>query len=324
MISNLPAPPSRQGERPRATLIYNPNAAGTNTLPSDAALKLLERAGIKAHYRPTSSKSDLPAALHDPGDLVVVAGGDGTFRAVALYLKELGLRVPLTLVPLGTANNIARTLDLTGDPRALLTGLACPKLRSFDLGVVRGPWGEAKFLEAFGFGLFAQSLAAYNPDAGKSVVRAVQVIIGVLRNYEPTAWQITLDGEDLSGSYLVVEVMNTASTGTRLCLAPGADPSDGLLDIVLVKEDARVGLASYLASLTFGKVEALPNVTVKRGKRLEFVWDGSPLHVDAQALTGDETPDSDSDKALCSTTVEVTLELGALELWLPTRTGEAA
>lgn len=324
MTSHRLTPVFRKGERPRATLIYNPNAAGTDALPSDAILGLLGRTGIEASYRPTASKSDLLAALHDPGDLVVVAGGDGTFRATVLCLRELGLRVPLALVPLGTANNIARTLDLTGDPRALLTGLGCPKPRPFDLGVVRGgPWGEAKFLEAFGFGLFARSLAAYNPDAGKSVVRAVQVIVDMLRNYEPTAWQIKLDGEDLSGSYLLVEVMNTASTGTRLPLAPGANPSDGLLDVVLVGEDARVGLGSYLTELTFGELDALPNVSVRRGKRLEFRWEGSPLHVDAEVLAGGETP-ADPKKARRPTTLVVTLEVGALELWLPTRPGEAA
>lgn len=286
---------------------------------------LLGEIGVTASCPATTDETQLSAALRDPGELIIAAGGDGTVRAVALELHRLGSRLPLAILPLGTANNIARTLSLTEPPEALLRGLAKPRVRRFDVGCARGPWGEVRFLEALGFGLLAHGLIDYNPDAGKSLVRAVGVALNTLTNYEAKNWKLSLDGEDLSGRFLLLEVMNTASVGLRMALAPDADPSDGLFDLVLVKDDDRVGLAAYLANLVAGKLETLPNVTVRRGRRLELTWDGSPLHYDEEVLSRELAGELLAGEGLAGAapddppgSVEVTLEAGALELWLPT------
>lgn len=277
-------------------------------------LDLLREAGYDAEHRPTEGEVELAAALRDPGDLVVAAGGDGTVRGVALALAQRpGGDVPLAIAPLGTANNIARTLSLTARTEDLLRGLATPQKRPFDLGLIRAPWGEAHFLEAFGFGLFAQGLANYHPDEGKSLFRALRAAIQTLTHYQAREWQLELDGENLSGRYLMVELMNTAAMGLRLRLAPGADPSDGLFEVVLVREDKSVGINSYIVKLAAGHIEKLPNVTVRRGRHLKLHWDGPPVHFD------EEIRGSDPDKFLeaIGGTIEVEIRPGALELWLP-------
>lgn len=290
----------------RATLIHNPNAAGTETLAAETIVRTLAKIGIRTAVPIMDGEGDLTGALRDPGDLVIAAGGDGTVRATALALHRLGLTVPLALLPLGTANNIARTLGLTAPPQALLTGLATPQPRPFDLGVARGPWGAVHFLEAFGAGLLAHGLADYDPTAEKSLVRAAGSAVSTFSSYQAQPWRLRFDGEDLSGRYLLVEVMNTASVGLRMALAPEADPSDGAFDLVLVEEDERVGLSTYVVNLISGRLETLSNVTVKRGRRLELTWDGSPLHYDEELFTeGKPGP------------VEVSVQAGALELWLP-------
>ena len=188
-------------------------------------MELLRESGYDAEHRPTDAEGDLAAALRDPGDLVVAAGGAGTIRGVALALAQTGRGVPLALAPLGPANNIARTLGLKDTTENLLRGLATPRKRPFDLGLIHAPWGESLFLEAFGFGMFAQGLAIYQPDAHKSLVRAARAAIRTLRHYEVSEWQLELDGEDLSNRYLMGELMNTAAMGLRLRLAPVPTPA---------------------------------------------------------------------------------------------------
>lgn len=298
----------------RATLIHNAKAAG-NRLSTEQIIELLREAGYDAEHRPTEGESELAAALRDPGDLVVVAGGDGTVRGVALALAgKPGRRVPLAIAPLGTANNIARTLSLTASTRDLILGLAAPQKRPFDLGLIRAPWGESRFLEAFGFGMFAQGLARYNPDERKSLFRAARAAIRTPTRYEAKAWRLELDDEDLSGRYLMVEAMNTAAMGLRLRLAPGADPGDGLFDVVLVCEDENIGMNSYLVKLTAGHLQNLSNVTVRRARRLRVYWDGSPVHFDEE-IRG---PDGGSVLGgYGGGVIEVEIQAGALELWLP-------
>lgn len=304
---------SRQGRgiaTTHATLIHNSNAAGKFRMSTERIVELLALSGIEAEHRPTQSTDELAQALCDPGDLVVAAGGDGTIRGVALALAQAEIKVPLALAPLGTANNIARTLGLTERTENLLLGLGKPELRPFDLGLIRAPWGDARFLEAFGFGLFAHGMESYDPEQGKSLFRAAKAAITTLRTYEAKPWRLELDGQDLSDRYFMVEVMNTAAMGLRLRLAPGADPSDGLFNVVLVRDDTSVGVTTYARKLTLGHLEHLDNVDIVQGKRLTLHWDGSPLHFDEE-IRGDD------DGSVGGGEITVEMQAGALELWLP-------
>jgi diacylglycerol kinase family enzyme len=58
--------------------------------------------------------------------------------------------------------------------------------------------------------------------------------------------KVTLDGEDLSGEYFLLAVMNIEHIGPSLHIAPDADPSDGLLEVVLLSEQERAKFGDYL------------------------------------------------------------------------------
>ena len=296
-----------------ATLIYNPRAGGARRLPLERALALLDAAGFAPTHLPTGNEDDLDGAIARARGPVVVIGGDGTVRAVAKRL--LGRGVPLAVVPLGTANNIARTLGLPARPRAVIEGLARPRAQPFDVGRVSSPWGERVFLEAVGLGLFAEVLEGYAPERGKSVGRALETLREVLRDYAPKRYRLKLDNQEISGSYLAVEALNTRATGPRLQFAPEADPSDGLLDVVCVLVPERVRVAEYAFKLLRGTLETLPTVQVVRARKLEFKWQGQAMHIDADAHPTPEELRRLAGREGQSVTVE--LLPGALELWLP-------
>ncbi len=134
----------------------------------------LESAGFEAVYRPTESEADLDEALEGVQGLVVTAGGDGTVRAVAARLAEQ--EVYLTPLPMGTANNIASVLGVKGPPLEIIAGLSDPREQVIDLGLVEGMNGAYDFIESFGCGLYADTLAAYHPEEGKSIARGLRSI----------------------------------------------------------------------------------------------------------------------------------------------------
>lgn len=300
-----PLPPT-----PRVTLIHNERAAGRFRMSTARILELLGEAGYAGEHVPTETEADLKAALGDAGDLVVAAGGDGTVRGVALTLAALGSRVPLAPLPLGTANNIARTLGLVGTTEALVRGLARPYRRPFDLGCVHAPWGGAHFLEAFGVGLFAHGMEQYRPQAGKSLLRAARAAFETFLRYEARDYRLELGGVDYSGRYLMVEVMNTAAMGLRLHIAPGADPSDGLFDVMLVREDRTVSPFRYLRGFATSGLDAFPNALRVRTDTVKLLWDGLPLHFDEEVR-------GDDDGSVPGGDLTITLQPGALTLWLP-------
>ena len=306
----------------QATLIYNGNSGSAESVSADDLQAALGDAGFSPVYEKTEEESDLDEVLKDIEGLVVTAGGDGTVRAVATRLVASGQneKVALAILPLGTANNIGNTLGLNGSsPKEIIQSLQDPRKYTLDIGHVTAPWGENYFIEAFGCGLFADLLTDYDPEEGKSVLRALDTVGDVLADYDPHRWQLSLDGEDLSDEYIAVEVLNMKATGPRLKLAPDADPTDGLFDVACVVEPDNTTFFDYLAGLVSDNFDALENVSVLRGKKLELTWDGFPIHVDAELRPErvtelDDVEEQTLDK---SGTLSVEIIPQALELWLP-------
>lgn len=269
-----------------AILVYNPQARNTSKVPPEEMLEALKQAGYDAVYTPTSSEQDLDGVLKEAKDLVVVAGGDGSIRAVATRLLDRDIRIaPL---PLGTANNIARTLSLDGKPSEIIAGLADPVERILDIGCVTTPKGLNYFLEAMGIGMFADILEKYNPEDGKSIGRAIQTLLKTLNDYQPKFFHVNVDGQDFSGSYILFEVMNTPTMGFHYLLAPEAKPDDGFFDLVLIHANQREQYVRFIKSVLTGTLEKLSDVSIQKGRKLEIAWRGFSLHVDGVPMAGKE------------------------------------
>lgn len=297
----------------KATLIYNQNARSTDDHNVEILQDALHGAGYDPVYTPTEKEEDLDAVLAEAGGgLVVVAGGDGTVRAVARRL--LGSDSPMAILPLGTANNIARNFNVDGDPLDLIAALADPFRCPFDVGKVETPWGTDYFLEALGFGFYADTLAAYGNNEEKSLLRAVGAFTRTLPNYQARTFTMRLDGEDAGGDYLLVEVLNTTAFGPRLKVAPRADSGDGLFEIIRIRADARDGFLSYMTSLVAEELHELPSVETSTARRVELFWTNFPVHVDGTLYppaTGEPVPLASNPRIVAEVLPH------ALELWLP-------
>src|SRR5216117_785353 len=121
--------------RMRITLMHNPKA-GDAKHGRKELMSALAKAGHQATYQSTK-KSDYKKALKKPADLVLVAGGDGTVGKVGCELIDSG--IPLGVLPLGTANNLSRSLGFIASPEEIITGLEAAERRAFDIGLARGP-----------------------------------------------------------------------------------------------------------------------------------------------------------------------------------------
>ena len=113
----------------RITLVHNPKA-GRGKLAKKDLMAALAKAGHQAIYQSTR-KSDYKKALKKSVDVVLAAGGDGTVGKVGRELIDSG--IPLGVLPLGTANNLARSLVFTASPEEIVAGLAGSRHRDGQL-----------------------------------------------------------------------------------------------------------------------------------------------------------------------------------------------
>jgi diacylglycerol kinase (ATP) len=286
----------------RVTLIHNRKAGASDQPAADEFQVMIAAAGqtVTCH---SPSGDAWESALEDPGDLVAVAGGDGTVGAFAARLA--GRRVPIAVLPVGTANNIAQALGVANTPlEELIARWPNARRMGFDTGVVHGPWGESRFIEGVGVGLLARAIVELDAKAdvafGRVDDREAKIASGLkrlselLENCTDSELKVTLDGRELSGEYTLMEVMNIQHIGPGLHFAPNADPGDGLLDVVLFTAHHRDALAEYLSGRLYGNRQPL-DWRVHRGQHLQFVWERSDIHIDdkvwsAHDLTSPESP----------------------------------
>jgi len=297
----------------RITLIHNPQAGRQRAGAARKLVKFLSDHGHEVRYY--SAKEDgWKRALKKPADLIVVAGGDGTVAKVTR--RMVGRGVPIGVLPSGTANNIARTLGLLDRPfEELVRGWERPRRVKLDVGIAAGPWGERYFVEGVGAGLFASLLANPARKPRKKRKGAVEAGLRRLRDEaehcEPLELRARLDGEDISGRYLLVEAVNLPYVGPNLHLAHDSKPGDGQFDVVLVTEAQRDRLLYYLEHWQDNR-ERLAMLPTRRGRRLQIEWTGFALHIDDKLW-----PKAKAKPREMAGLVEARLDGDAVEFLLP-------
>jgi diacylglycerol kinase (ATP) len=322
----------------RVLLLHNPKA-GYNRHNAQGLQEAIKAAGHKVTYQSVKDEG-FEATLDDSFDLVVAAGGDGTVGKVARLLRNRP--VPLVALPLGTANNLARTVGWKRPIPELIAAWERSVERRFDIGIARGPGGEAIFIESFGIGIFADLIAAAKkrhkqlrkdrekeqtrkadpePDIDHAEERLREDLKG-LRDFvlseRSRRVAVELDGHDWSGQYVLLEAMNIPWIGPRLAAAPAADPSDGQLDVVFLRSDQREVFAEHVGHLLEGRdpKPGASGLAVRRAATLRLVWDGCEAHVDGRVVDDDEftIPGGHGDSAA---QVEISVEPQAVRFLAP-------
>ena len=134
----------------RITLIHNPDAGDDQSPSGDELIGLIHRAGYTVGYQ-SSKDENWRRILEEPCDIAAVAGGDGMVGQVAKHLIDR--HIPIAVIPMGTANNVARTLGLTNKTiPQIIAGWKERLLVNFDAGLASGPWDSKCFIEGLGHG----------------------------------------------------------------------------------------------------------------------------------------------------------------------------
>jgi len=267
----------------RALLVHNP-AAGIKGDDKDSIIDALHLADIKVDYVSTKD-DDLKRALKCACDLVVAAGGDGTIAYVFTHLADRS--IPIAIVPLGSANNVARSLGIAGTPAELAEQWRGSQLHSFHL--VEVAFGKDKkelCTEGFGVGLMAALIKrrakGKRADGADDIRRGRRALSEAACQAEPLDLEVNIDGKPWKSGLISVDVLNIPFTGPALPLAYNADPSDTLLDVIGFESDERDKLIEWINS----PQGDLPPATARRGEQIEIRWREADSRRDDEVAKG--------------------------------------
>lgn len=230
----------------RICLYWNSAAGDGVSLPDITSL--IERAGhsIARVIEKTRELNETPL---ESFDCLVAAGGDGTVARAGRRLAGGG--VPLAMLALGTANNIATSLGIAEDPQEAIEAWSRQRIVPVDVGVVHDAHGRCVFLEGVGVGLLPAGIEAGHRTIDKSesgdreetIAAARALFLHTLSSLEPRHYGLTIEGTSIEKELLLVEVLNVPCVGPRIRLSEEANPADGLLSVVVggVEDRALIG-----------------------------------------------------------------------------------
>ena len=293
-------------------LLHNPTA-GEEDHTKKELIPLIEEAGWECRYSSTKEKGW--DKIEPDTDFVVVAGGDGTIRKTALTLLERKFsdkKLPIAVLPLGTANNISKSLGITGSVEETIASWKSGQIKKYDIGRIEGMDKTHFLVEGFGYGIFPRLIKAMKKiDKGKkdtpekALQTALEELHHIVLSSEARHYHIQVDGNDHSGKFLLVEIMNSRSIGPNLELSPAADPGDGSFEVVLVPEEERALLATYVKNRIDGEDISFVFKTIP-GSKVEIHTEDTLLHADDELITLEEPA-----------AITVELQAGVLEFLIP-------
>lgn len=260
----------------RVLLLHNPGA-GQGGHSRAGLTRLFAAEGHEVIYRQVKEDGIHPADAEGV-DVVAVGGGDGTIGAAVRALPDADR--PFIILPLGTANNVARCLGLPARAEDIIRGCAAAPERRIDLGLATGPWGTQLFLEGAGLGALAEmALVGHRVDASREGKRRFgeEAPHRFVREAPPEEWHIRADGRDVPGALLFAEILNMPLVGPGLPIGPPGLPDDGLLHLVLLRPDGREAFARWAEG---GRERPAAGLETLAAGRVTLTWTGGALRID--------------------------------------------
>ena len=224
-------------------------------------------------------------AVKDGYKLIIALGGDDTIEAIIRGMA--GSKAKLAMIPVGTANNLAKSLGIPEDPQQACDLIASGHVRKLDLGQVKvGKRKKLTFFELVTVGIGA----AIYPDALKASKGRLSHLKGAIEtalNHE-TKPEVTvvMNGEStVTVKTMLTIVSNVPLIGPNMLTNPDASLEDGMLDVSLYPEFSKAELLNYSTqvlnegSADDGKIQRYRarKLKIKASPKLDVMADGVML-----------------------------------------------
>lgn len=219
---------------------------------------------------------------------IVACGGDGTVQEIAGALaarrETLGDRCPaLGLAPAGRCNDFARALGVDRQPEAIVDVLSNGVARPIDLGRANGRY----FCTVATLGADAE-VSSFVDRMSMPLRGTLAYIYGAVRvllGYRGRPVRIEGDFGLFEGRIFIATSANTSSYGGAIPIVPGATPTDGKLDLCIIRSVSRPRAFAFLVSICRARHVGQPEVRIVDTKRIHIdsvetleIWaDGEPL-----------------------------------------------
>jgi len=283
-----PATHARPEAKPRRALVIVNAKSGSGRASLATALERLRAHGIEPVHRDCGTRDELSPLIVEHGrevDLVAVGGGDGTLNAAADGVMQVNR--PLGVLPMGTANDLARTLGIPADLDAAVQIIAAGRTRRIDLGLVNGQ----PFFNVASIGLSAELAQKLTRDVKRRFGKLGYAVTAmrVLARARPFHATIVSETESVRVRTLQIAVGNGRFYGGGNVVEKDAAIDDQRLDLYSLELKRAWKLALMARSFRYGEHGAWDEVRAIRAKEFDIrTRRPRPVNADGEIVT--QTP----------------------------------
>ena len=268
----------------RALLLVNRHARHGNEQLSAAIdqLKTLNLELLEESTEEPGQLAELIRRYQHQVDLVIVGGGDGTLNAAVDALVETGL--PLGILPLGTANDLARTLEIPNSLPEACEIIARGQLRRIDLGWVNGK----HFFNVASLGLSVQITKKLTKEVKRRwgvfayAITALQVILQI----RPFRAEIRINGKSIKVKTIQIAVGNGRYYGGGMAVVHDATIDDQRLDLYSLELRHWWQIIALLPAMRGGRHTNWRGVRALSGQTIQvYTRKPRPINTDGEITT---------------------------------------
>ena len=281
----------------KALLAYNP-MSGSRFVSRhlDSIIKKFQEMGVLVTaYRIPEFDENLENIMKNGYDFIIGAGGDGTLSQVVQEMLEAKINIPFFAIGAGTCNNFTRNIDVSTHINSesqiyqIIDEVYSGKLKKIDVGIVND---QQIFLTSLAGGVFT--------DTSFSTDKNLKFMMGPLAYYlkpftelsniKAYAIEVELDDKVYKENVYMFLLLNGKSVGNFTNFIDMANISDGVMELVLIKESNTLEIANLFFSIIKGEdITAHENILVLRGNKFKIkTAEDMPISIDGEK--GPESP----------------------------------
>lgn len=245
----------------------------------------LQALGFEVFEESTEKPQQLPEIIRsyrDRVDLVIIGGGDGTLNAALEGLVDTQL--PLGILPLGTANDLARTLQIPQSIAQACQVIAANNRRRIDLGKVNHKY----FLNVASLGLSVQITHQLDKKAKRrwGILAYAATAMKVVWKARPFRAEIRIGPDSIRVRTIQIAVGNGRYYGGGMAVADDAAINDQRLDLYSLECDRWWQLIVLVPAIWRGRQANWPGVRTLEGKEFEiYTRKPHPINADGEIVT---------------------------------------
>ncbi|MEQ9550438.1 MAG: lipid kinase [Coleofasciculus sp. G3-WIS-01] len=252
------------------------------------ALDQLKQLGVTLLEELTEDPLKLPEIIRHyqhQVDLVIIGGGDGTLNAAIEGLVDTQL--PLGILPLGTANDLARTLEIPVDLLKACEVIAKGRSHKIDLGLVNDKY----FFNVASCGLSVQITQSLTKEAKSrwGVLAYLATALKVIWHARPFRAEIRMNGESIQIKTIQIAIGNGRHYGGGMTVFHDAKIDDQMLDFYSLEMRRWWHILSMLPALWQGRHTDLPGVRTLHGTEFE-IYTRKPRSINTDGEITTSTP----------------------------------